>query len=118
MSSNRRNGSPGVRNPKLRTRQRDGYTQFLDENSQTWESTHRRVLAKRIGYKNLEGKQVHHIDGDKTNNRVSNLVALTPRMHGRIEHAPGACYHCGRTSHRVKNCYAATDYKGEQLPRR
>lgn len=118
MSRNSRNGSPGGRRPPLRTRRRGGYEQFYDERTQTWESTHRRALAKRIGDENLEGKQVHHLDGNKTNNRISNLVALTPRMHGRIEHEPGACFHCGRTSHRVKDCYATTDYKGEPLPRR
>jgi hypothetical protein len=118
MIGNRRNGSSGGRRAPLRTRQRDGYAQFFDENSQTWENTHRRALAKRIGYKNLEGKQVHHIDGDKTNNRINNLVALTPRMHGRIEHEPGACYRCGRTGHLVKDCFATFDYKGDLLSRR
>lgn len=117
----RRSGSKnrsGSQRPPLRTRNRNGYAEFFDESTQTWESAHRRAMAKRIGHENLAGKQVHHIDGNKINNRPGNLVALTPRMHGRVESEPRACFICGRTSHWAKDCIATTDYKGTPLPRR
>ena len=55
--------------------------------------------------------RVHHIDGEQTQQHPTNLVALTPRMHGRVESVPTA-FQRGRTSHWVKDCVAATDYKG------
>ena len=108
----------GSQRPPLKTRIDNGYAKFFDEAIHAWESTHRRALAKRIGFKILEGKHVHHIDGNKRNNRLENLVALTPRMHGRVESEPSACFTCGRTRHRAKDCFATTDYKGAPLPRR
>lgn len=31
-----------------------------------------------------EGKQIHHIDGDKQNNAINNIIELTPKQHKRI----------------------------------
>ncbi|EON5138992.1 HNH endonuclease signature motif containing protein [Escherichia coli] len=31
-----------------------------------------------------EGKEIHHIDGDKQNNAINNLIELTPKQHNRI----------------------------------
>lgn len=33
-----------------------------------------------------EGFHIHHVDGDHTNNDVSNLVALSPRAHAHLHH--------------------------------
>ena len=118
MSKTRSTNRTSPRQSTLKTRHRNGYAEFFDENTRRWESTHRRTLAKRIGEDNLDGMQVHHIDGNKLNNTPHNLVALTPRMHGRVESVPTACFKCGRTSHWAKDCVAATDYKGTPLIRR
>lgn len=115
MSKTRNTNRTSSRPSTLKTRLRNGYREFFDANTQTWESTHRRTLAKRIGEDNLDGMQVHHIDGNKRNNSLHNLVALTPRMHGRVESEPSACFKCGRTSHWAKDCIATTDYKGTPL---
>ena len=101
--------------PPLKTRTRNGYTEFFDEKTGTWVATHRRVAEKNFGISNTEGKHIHHLDEDKTNNRPSNLVALTPKMHARLHNEPQACFHCGRTSHWVEDCRATTDYLGRPL---
>lgn len=116
MASNgKHNGNPPH---ELQTRERNGYQEFWDHRTGRWEPTHRRVMAKRLGDAALSGLQVHHIDGDKQNNRPSNLVALTPRMHGRVESTPDACYICGRVGHWAQDCYAKTDYKGTRIRNR
>mgnify|MGYP002350727230 CR=1 FL=1 len=118
MSKTRNTNRTSPQQSTLKTRHRNGYAEFFDEKTQRWESTHRRTLAKRIGEDSLDGMQVHHIDGNKLNNTPHNLVALTPRMHGRVESVPTACFKCGRTSHWAKDCVAATDYKGTPLTSR
>lgn len=49
---------------------------------------HRLVAAEKLGCKTLEGVEVHHIDGDKTNNDPANLEVLTRPEH-RVEHRRG-----------------------------
>lgn len=57
----------------------DGYLRFKDSN----QLVHRWVLRK-YGY-NLRGHhQVHHIDGNKLNNDISNLLIVTRGEHERI----------------------------------
>jgi hypothetical protein len=43
---------------------------------------HRWVAEKKYG--NIDGKEVHHIDGDKRNNDKSNLLAVTQEDHYQI----------------------------------
>jgi hypothetical protein len=37
-----------------------------------------------VGGKIYPGREVHHIDGDKSNNRRSNLIVLSSEQHRRI----------------------------------
>ena len=76
MSKTRSTNRTSPRQSTLKTRHRNGYAEFFDENTRRWESTHRRTLAKRIGEDNLDGMQVHHIDGNKLNNTPLNPVPL------------------------------------------
>lgn len=49
----------------------------------TYEPLHRVVYRKYNG--NIpQGYVIHHLDGDKTNNSPSNLIALTPNDHSRL----------------------------------
>ncbi len=41
-----------------------------------WERTHNRKIPK--------GFHIHHLDGDKTNNDIKNLVCVSPREHFEI----------------------------------
>ena len=61
-----------------------GYQQFKDPSTGRWELTHRRVAEKLVGGSILPGREVHHIDGDKTNNRPSNLTIVSKAKHRLI----------------------------------
>lgn len=45
---------------------------------------HRLILEKHLGRKIRTDEHVHHINGNKTDNRVENLVALTKAQHNRV----------------------------------
>jgi len=57
--------------------ERDGY---LIENGRI---KHRVIFATKVGKLN-GGWHVHHIDGNKTNNAVSNLIQVPPKLHRLI----------------------------------
>lgn len=61
-----------------------GYQQFKDPNTGKWMYMHRRVAEKKLGGKIGPGREVHHIDGNKTNNRPSNLTVLSKAKHRHI----------------------------------
>ena len=102
---------------KLKTRvNSSGYKQFFDPRENRWVFTHRRVAEKKIGREPVPGEEVHHINGDKQDNRPRNLVVLKDTIHDRIHHeAPDACFRCGRSSHWAEDCYATYDINGDEL---
>lgn len=59
-----------------------GYLRFRKHDGRL-QMEHRIVWEEHYG-KIPEGMQIHHIDGDKTNNDISNLQLLTPLEHSRI----------------------------------
>ena len=54
---------------------KSGYKVFTDSDGTT-RSVHKRVLEKKMGGPVRKGYAAHHVDGDKTNNRPSNLRAI------------------------------------------
>jgi hypothetical protein len=73
------------RRRSFRTRtNNNGYQQFKDPRTGNWEYTHRRVAEKLVGGKIYSGREVHHMDGDKRNNRPSNLAVLSKAQHRSI----------------------------------
>lgn len=66
---------PWKAKPPLRMRG-DGYFSY------SVPQNHRRVYEARHGVKLPSNVWVHHIDGDKSNNSISNLAALSPSRHG------------------------------------
>jgi hypothetical protein len=63
-----------------KTKIKDGYYVFDDLN----ERPVHRWKAERKYKENLEGKEVHHINGDKLNNEDTNLIALSKEDHFQI----------------------------------
>ncbi len=52
-----------------------------------YELEHRIVMEKHLGRKLLKKEVVHHIDGNKLNNDISNLLLTDHKTHGHI-HIP------------------------------
>jgi len=59
---------------------KSGYKVFTDSDGTT-RSVHKRVLEKKMGGPVRKGYDAHHVDGDKTNNRPSNLRAVKKSKH-------------------------------------
>ncbi len=59
---------------------KSGYKVFTDRAGKT-QSVHKRVCEKKMGGEVKKGYEVHHKDGNKGNNRPSNLVALKKSSH-------------------------------------
>src|SRR5689334_14929954 len=102
----------------LRTRIRNGYAQFFDEQRQEWVYTHRRAMENKLGTELPPGSEahVHHINRDKRDNRYENLTLLKRSVHDRVHREDrDACFRCGRSGHWAQDCYARTDFEGEEI---
>ena len=64
-------------------RNKSGYKTFEDSDGTT-RSVHKRVLEKKMGGKVRKGYEAHHVDGNKDNNRPSNLRAVKKSTHKKI----------------------------------
>jgi len=63
-------------------RNSSGYKQFRENGE--WKYTHIRAAEKKVGGRIYPGREVHHIDGNKNNNRSSNLRVLKKSDHRQI----------------------------------
>lgn len=64
---------------------KDGYIRvYVSEYNREYE--HRVVMEKYLGRKLKTNEHIHHIDGDKTNNDITNLLLTFRREHQHIHH--------------------------------
>ena len=61
---------------------RSGYQVFSQGGST--HSVHKRVAEKKVGGRIYSGYEVHHKDGNKNNNRSSNIAVLKKSFHRKI----------------------------------
>lgn len=64
-----------------------GYKQYRTSGG-AWKFTHIRVAEKKVGGPIGPGREVHHQNGDKRDNRPSNLRVLPAAVH-RLIHRKG-----------------------------
>ena len=50
---------------------------------------HRALVEEHIGRELTEDEVVHHIDGNKLNNDISNLMVMTKRAHSKLHYMQG-----------------------------
>ena len=61
-----------------------GYVHILVEGAGKYILEHRFLMENKIGRRLTNQEHVHHIDGDKSNNSLNNLMLLTINEHARI----------------------------------
>ncbi len=83
-SSYRYGGTSRSRRGGLSTRTKNGYSQYYDKRSGSWKFTHRRVAEKKLGGRIRGGYEVHHRNGNKRDNRPSNLTVISKSKHQAI----------------------------------
>ena len=84
-----RSSGRSARRTGASTRTKNGYSQYYDRRSGSWEFTHRRVAEKKLGGSIRPGYEVHHKNHNKRDNRPSNLTVLSKSAHRAVHRNGG-----------------------------
>ena len=76
---------------------------------------HRSVVEQHIGRKLARDEVVHHIDGNKLNNDISNLMVMTKSAHMRLHHLQGDCDVSRSPEAREKTRKSVAEYYSEHI---
>lgn len=82
-------GEKGVNNPNWRGgviqkgRKKNGLYKHIRVGD-GYKPEHRLVMEKHLGRKLRRGEEVHHINGNKQNNDISNLIVLSKSDHSKL----------------------------------
>lgn len=83
----------GSKNPNYKTGKtitKNGYIQLSLNGGKIYE--HRKVMQDFLGRKLDRNEIVHHKDGDKLNNDISNLEVLTNSQHSKLHYPKGSMF--------------------------
>ena len=65
---------------------KNGYKRVPSQTGLDQEYEHRKVMKEILGRDLMDDEEVHHINGNKTDNRPENLIVLSKAEHRRLEH--------------------------------
>ena len=68
---------------------RKGYSRIWNYKRNSYAMEHRKVFEEYYSCSLLSWVDIHHIDGDRLNNRIENLKPMTHIEHTRLENATG-----------------------------
>lgn len=90
-----------------------GLTRYDANGQRSYYPEHRYIIEQIIGRKLLKNEHVHHIDKNRSNNNINNLLLLSASEHQKIHHRKTSlsvqCCNCGKII--IKNLYVLSKFK-------
>ncbi len=65
-----------------------GYVLVKEQDSKKYVREHRVIVERALGRKLSSSEHIHHIDGDKKNNKLNNLMVVSREQHMAIHKKP------------------------------
>lgn len=76
---------------------------------------HRAIVEEYIGRQLTEDEVVHHIDGNRSNNDISNLMVMTQSKHAKLHHMQGDYANMHSQDAKERNRKAIQAYYSEHI---